>query len=202
MLGYKFKDINEFPRLKELFEYYKIKPPKLLISPNKALNARSIFFLKSPIQLNKGLIQELKDEEIFAVILHEIGHSKTKALSITITTLSLIYAALLVTGLHLIIYNITQPTILIPSIVFIAITRITLPLAITKISQKIELKCDQYAAKKLGPNKSWLISAFKKIQIKTDKPKDTGKATIYYILFHPYTTHPTFKERIKTIQKQ
>ncbi|WGI17783.1 M48 family metalloprotease [Methanonatronarchaeum sp. AMET-Sl] len=202
MLGYKIKDIKENTRLNELFQYYKIKKPKLIISPNKTLNARSIFFLKSYILINKGLLQELEKEEIFAVILHEIGHSKTKTLSLILTLLTLIYATIITTTTYLLITNIPNPTITTLTITTLAITRIILPKTITKISQKIEYNCDKYAAQKLRQNKTWLISALKKIQNKTNQQTDKRTTTLYYILFHPFSTHPTFQKRIQRIQKE
>ncbi|OUJ18168.1 Zn-dependent protease with chaperone function [Methanonatronarchaeum thermophilum] len=201
MLGYKIKNIKQYPRLNQLFKYYKIQPPKILISPNKTLNARSLFFQKKYIQINQGLLQELKKEEIFAVILHEIGHSKTKTLSLLLTITTLIYTTIIVTSIYILITNIPNPTTTSITITTITATRIILPKIITKISQNIELKCDKYAATTLGTNKNWLISALKKIQKNTKPKTDPGTTTIYYILFHPYTTHPPIQKRINKIKQ-
>ncbi len=70
---------RQFPRLHRLREEACMlldlrEPPELFVSQNPFLNAGAIGVNRPFISLNSALIGQLEDEELLAVIAHEIGH--------------------------------------------------------------------------------------------------------------------------------
>lgn len=157
------------------------------------------------IALFDTLIEKLSEEEIVAVLAHEIGHSKRKHL-IKGMVLSTIHTGAIFYILSLILKNdsfsvafgMEVPSIY-ASLFFFGYlfgpVNFILSAFFNKISRKHEFEADHFAAQTIG-NSVHLITALKKLS-------GENMATLYphplYVTF--YYSHPPLGERIESLNK-
>jgi Zn-dependent protease with chaperone function len=105
------------------------KPPELFVSSSPFVNARAVGVDKPFIMLNSSLLDSLSDEELTAVIAHEIGHCMSG---------HLLYSTLLV-----LLTNFSMPVL--ASIPLGGAAIMAIRLALMEWYRKSELSCDRAA---------------------------------------------------------
>ncbi|MGB5394999.1 MAG: M48 family metallopeptidase [Lutimonas sp.] len=157
---------------------------------------------KKRIVLYDTLIEDLEEDEIVAVLAHEIGHYRKKhviynmILSTLITGLSLFILSLLIDNPILAeAMSVEKPSFHIGLIafglLFSPISEIT-GIAMQYLSRKFEYEADNFA--KLHHNANDLISSLKKLSKKSLSNLTPHKA---YVFFH--YSHPTLFERVQNL---
>ncbi|MBU2940700.1 M48 family metallopeptidase [Lacinutrix sp. C3R15] len=156
------------------------------------------------VTLYDTLINDLEEEEIVAVLAHEVGHYKKKHIIFNLT------ASILVTGFTLFILSlfISKPVLsqalgvenpsfhiglIAFGILYSPLSEIT-GLLMNWFSRKMEYQADDYAKNTYKPLP--LITALKKLSKNSLSNLTTHKA---YVFMH--YSHPTLLERIKNLRK-
>jgi len=174
---------ENYPKIFELSKQLGVQIPDIFVIDSESLQA----YAWPSIKITNGLIKFLSQEELFSAILHEIGHRMSEWGYRDYLLISMYFLSLLVFP---VIWGISA--LIAVRVIFAAI--------ICWIQRKSELRADLYAARILGDNKEWLVSAIKKTgdALKHTNPTIFDRL-IYYALFWPFRTHPSVEERIKKI---
>ncbi len=156
------------------------------------------------ITLYDTLIEDLEDEEILAVLAHEVGHYKKKHIIYNIIS------AVISTGIMFWIFSLLVDNIILAEalgvaepnfhialiafgILYAPISEIT-GIFMNFISRKFEYQADDYAKKTYDGK--YLISSLKKLSSKSLSNLTPHKA---YVFFH--YSHPTLLQRIRNLNK-
>ena len=159
---------------------------------------------KKRIVLYDTLINDLTNEEILAVLAHEIGHYKKKH------TLINIILGIIQTGITLYIFSLftvnpmlsralgakvhsIHMVILAFGIIYSPVSTVV-GIALNLLSRKNEYQADQFVKKHY--NSKYLISGLKKL---TSKHLDNLTPHPVYVFFH--YSHPTLVQRIRALKK-
>ncbi|PZD79458.1 M48 family metallopeptidase [Mesonia sp. K7] len=155
------------------------------------------------ITLFDTLVNDLEEEEIVAVLAHEVGHYKKRhiiynlATSVILTGFTLWLLSLFINNpIFAEALNVTQPSFHIGLIVFgilySPISEIT-GLFSNLLSRKFEYQADDYAKK--THQKDMLISSLKKL---SSNSFSNLTPHAWYVFFH--YSHPTLLQRIKNLE--
>ena len=154
------------------------------------------------ITLYDTLINDLEEDEIVAVLAHEVGHYKRKHIvfnlsaSILLTGLTLYILSLFISNPNLsLAIGVSQPSfhagIIAFSLLYTPINEIT-SLIMNVFSRRFEYEADDYAKQTFNGNE--LVNALKKLTKNSLSNLTPHKAYVYY-----HYSHPTLLERIKNI---
>lgn len=202
----------DYPELFHLFEIYGIKPPLICIDRSKGiLNASNGII---GVVLYEDTLKNLEPEELFALILHEMGHKKgINFLFSLVEGLAVFYqimvfpiasAAFFLQLLLTSQYQWSLLDLIIFLLVFFGIFRLVIPFFVSRVSMFSEKRADMYAVKILKNNRYWLSKALVKMS-ELDKlgyrANDRLMSVFYYLSMHPFKTHPPLKDRVRYINE-
>jgi|GEM_PF-3268244 Zn-dependent protease with chaperone function len=179
------------PEVYSLSVKYNLNLPKISILPSKTPQA----YAWPSLGVTRGLINILNGKELFATILHEIGHRKTRWRFFDYFIIPLYFSGLF----YLTVLILMEFTVW--NFLSLIIFRILLSPMICAVQRKIEFIADSYAADTLGADSEWLGQAIKKTHglIKKDIP--IFDKLINYFAFWPFKTHPPVDERLESLNK-
>jgi len=183
---------ENFPEMFRLSERFGIRLPQIYISDSESPQA----YAWPSIRITKGLIKILGPKEIFATILHEMGHRKT----------CWRYIDYIIIPGYLLLFCYLAGRLLfdfsLEGLILLLFLRIGVGFLICIIERNIELKVDSYVAGILKEKNGWLINAIcrvdRSLSLNRAKPPLSDRV-IYYLLFYPFKTHPSVGRRIRNI---
>lgn len=166
----------------------------------KEANAYIIGLWKKRIFISDYLLSHLSDDEILAVLAHEIGHIKKKHLWLKISYIFLLYPLFLgISSIMDVVQKpleklIYQPLLIFLGILFLFSFLIAYFLFYAKIERFFEYQADLYAIKcEISPK--ILISALQKIALLNDQRLSLNRVD------EKLRSHPSIQKRIKFLEE-
>jgi len=209
---FRWKKLEEvIPGITGLFKKYDITQPRIYVKKDDYINAFAVILAVPPYTVVTSRVIDLFDsKEIFAILLHEIGHHSNKdSISSTLTISFLMFYLMLIPFyifLSIILIVLNRYDLLLWTLLVLFLSRTILAWLLTPLLRKNEKNADLYASKILGKNKIWLISALNRLENATkNEPKKISilrllRRAFCLIYFDPFLTHPSTPERIKYIR--
>lgn len=192
--GEELMTYESFPEMFKLSEKFGVRFNQVYISDSESPQA----YAWPSIRITKGLINILGRKEVFATLLHELGHRRVawRFVDYIIIPGYLLLFCYLIGKLFL--------DFSVEVLLLFILFRFGFGYLLCRIERIIELKVDSYVAGILKEKKNWLVSAICKagrsISFSREKPPLSDRV-VYYLLFYPFKTHPSLEQRIKNIQR-
>lgn len=184
------------------------KPPLYFVDtdvPNAFATGRS--YKHSAVAVTKGLLEKLDDDEIEAVLAHEISHIKHR--DTLVSTMAATLAGALTWLAYVFYFGNNENRGIFSYILLFFLAPLAATLIRLSISRNREYMADLGGAKIIDPNK--LASALEKISssVKQKPMRGGNSATSHLFIVNPFSagnmtnlfsTHPPVEERIKRLK--
>ncbi|MGC8902371.1 MAG: M48 family metallopeptidase [Fervidobacterium sp.] len=205
-LFYKFTELEEGTlkeKLKALLKKIGIEPKIYVMNASKRTKKHNAYLTGMGTSRRLVLYDNIlsqSDEEILAVVAHELGHHAHKHIPklIALSGLSITFTMFIVNQIYNLL-NVTRPfdisrpyTIIAYAFIFASSILYFLMPLFNYLERKMEYQADEYSAKHTQP--SYLISALKKLV--RDNLSNPNPLEIYKIWYY---NHPSPEERIRKL---
>jgi heat shock protein HtpX len=195
--------------VRELSEKAKIEMPEVYLIPGRDINAFALHLIGKPVvAITEGALEYLNEEELKAVLAHEITHIKNKdSLYMTVVSVLAGFISYLLNFLQFYVIfgsydeDRNSPLLFLLSLVLSILIPIVVLIIQLAISRSREYLAD-IGACLLTNNPDALVSALLKIRDINARnlPKVEALEPLYFVdVGELFSTHPPIERRIKTI---